>query len=380
MHSCASHFMVSTKITFSQRDGSELMQQPTMAPYPVSDFLQWEGMKQLVLTPKFQRRDVWTAKAKSYLIDTIVRRMPISPIFLRLRIDSAEKRIVREVVDGQQRLRAVLGYLRGEFSILKAHNEEFAGHLFDDLSDEVRGEFLSYKFQVNVLEGISDADVLRLFARLNTYTQPLKGQELINAEFFGVFKQTVYDLGFKFYSFWTTNNILTDALIARMADAELCSELAIAMLDGIRQTKSKDIREYYKRYDDEFASANKIKGRFTEVIDETGNLFDGSLKTSPFRRQPLFFSLFLAIYDMKYHLPGSVFRPAPLPDRRTFLDRVNAVRETLASKDAVGDAARFVDASSRATADVGRRQARHDYLMQNLFGQNAGEAYAFRAV
>jgi hypothetical protein len=52
------------------------MQQPQLAPYPISDFLQWQGMKQLELTPKFQRRDVWPAKAKSYLIDTILRKMP----------------------------------------------------------------------------------------------------------------------------------------------------------------------------------------------------------------------------------------------------------------------------------------------------------------
>lgn len=351
------------------------MRQPTIAPYPVSDFLQWEGMQQLVLTPKFQRRDVWAPKAKSYLIDTILRRMPIPPVFLRLRVDAGGKRIIREVVDGQQRLRAVLGFLRGEFRILPEHNHDFAGQFYDDLSEEVQGDFLSYQFQVNTLEGISDAEVLRIFARLNTYTQPLKGQELINAEFFGAFKQTIYDLGFTYNTFWTSNNILTDVQIARMADAELCSELVIAMIDGIRQTKSSDLRTYYARYDDNFSQDSRIRERFSYVIDAMGNLFDGQMRTSPFRRVPLFFSLFLVIYDLKYHLPNSVYHVADLPAKKVFLERVKLLIEILQSKNASGDAARFVDASSRATADVGRRQTRHNYIMQHLFGQHAGEAH-----
>ena len=51
--------------------------------YRVSDFISWQRSKTLVLSPSFQRRAVWKSGAKSYLIDTIARGLPIPIIFLR---------------------------------------------------------------------------------------------------------------------------------------------------------------------------------------------------------------------------------------------------------------------------------------------------------
>ena len=39
--------------------------------YSINDFIEWEERKQLEISPKFQRRSVWSPQAKSYLIDTI---------------------------------------------------------------------------------------------------------------------------------------------------------------------------------------------------------------------------------------------------------------------------------------------------------------------
>ena len=48
--------------------------------YSIRDFEEWDSRNELVLQPKFQRRDVWSDKARSYLIDTIVRGKPIPKI------------------------------------------------------------------------------------------------------------------------------------------------------------------------------------------------------------------------------------------------------------------------------------------------------------
>jgi hypothetical protein len=77
--------------------------------YKVSDFISWQRSKSLVLSPSFQRRPVWKKSAKSYLMDTIVRGLPIPIIFLRERQTSLEQlEPRREVVDGQQRMRYAL--------------------------------------------------------------------------------------------------------------------------------------------------------------------------------------------------------------------------------------------------------------------------------
>ena len=44
--------------------------------YSISDFLEWHRNGLLELSPDFQRREVWSEKAKSYLIDTILRGNP----------------------------------------------------------------------------------------------------------------------------------------------------------------------------------------------------------------------------------------------------------------------------------------------------------------
>src|SRR6185295_12018034 len=51
--------------------------------YSVRDFEEWDERKELVLAPKFQRRDVWNPKAKAYLIDTIIRGKPIPKLYMR---------------------------------------------------------------------------------------------------------------------------------------------------------------------------------------------------------------------------------------------------------------------------------------------------------
>lgn len=90
--------------------------------YSINDFLEWQVNNQLELNPKFQRRSVWSDRARSYLMDTIVRGKPIPKIFIRQKINPTTKASIREVVDGQQRLRTILSYLNDGFMISKRHH------------------------------------------------------------------------------------------------------------------------------------------------------------------------------------------------------------------------------------------------------------------
>lgn len=344
------------------------MERPTQTSYTISDFLEWEASRQLVLTPKFQRRDVWIPKAKSYLIDTILRSMPIPPLFIRLLIDPLQKRAVREVVDGQQRLRAVFGYIHGDFPLLKVHNPEFGGMYFVDLPEDVRRSFLGYPFLVNVLQDVSDADVLSIFARMNTYTVKLVAQELRNAQFFGAFKQTVYKLAHQHYAFWRNTRILSDSQISRMADAQLVSVLVVSMLDGIRQTKRRDLKEFYTCYDDEFPQSDRIVREFEETLNIIGDMFGDTLRTSPFRRVPLFYSVFCAIYDLKFALPRST-RPRlsfTASQKRLVAQELRKLEPIIVAKEPPVEYHQFWDAARLSTADPGKRRLRHDFICDRI--------------
>lgn len=350
------------------------MEQPTATSYTISDFLEWDASRQLILTPKFQRRDVWIQKAKSYLIDTILRTMPIPPLFIRLKIDPLQKRSLREVVDGQQRLRAVLGYIHGDFPVMQVHNQEYGGLYYVDLPDDTQRQFLGYKFLVNVLQDVSDSDVLNIFSRMNAYTERLKDQELRNAQFFGGFKQTVYELAHQHYAFWRNNNILSDRLISRMADAELTSELIVSMLDGVRQTKAKDLREFYIRYDDEFPQSDRIKREFENIINIIGNLFGSTLSQSQFRRAPLFYSLFCILYDAKYGMPNSEYPHMELNSTqlRQLIVRIWNLDNIIKTSNPSPEFQGFMTASKVSTANPIEKRVRHrfmwDYLLLPITG------------
>ena len=52
----------------------------------INDFREWNDRKELILAPEFQRRKVWSEKAKSYLVDTILKGFPIPGIYIRQKI------------------------------------------------------------------------------------------------------------------------------------------------------------------------------------------------------------------------------------------------------------------------------------------------------
>lgn len=107
--------------------------------YTIKDLYDSHKRKELVLSPKFQRRPIWEYKAKSYLIDTLLRGLPVSMVFIREEVLDRTKdyRQQKEVVDGQQRLRAIFDFIDDGFSVSGSHNRNYGGKKFPDLPEDV---------------------------------------------------------------------------------------------------------------------------------------------------------------------------------------------------------------------------------------------------
>lgn len=88
--------------------------------YEINDLIQWYENQELNISPKYQRNPVWDNSAKSFLIDTILRNYPMPPIFISQTFNLSERKTKREVIDGQQRSRAILGFYNNEFPVLKS--------------------------------------------------------------------------------------------------------------------------------------------------------------------------------------------------------------------------------------------------------------------
>ncbi|MGL4974619.1 MAG: DUF262 domain-containing protein, partial [Bosea sp. (in: a-proteobacteria)] len=177
------------------------MKKPERSNYTTLDFIQWDAAGTLAISPKFQRRGVWGRAAQSYLIDTLLLGFPVPPIYLRMTQDP-KKGMIREVVDGQQRLSAILSYVKDKYSLSKNIESPAIGKRFIELEQFQKDAILQFSFICEVFYGVDDSDILKIFARLNTNSVKLNAQELRNGEFFGEFKRSVFELSAEHLEFW----------------------------------------------------------------------------------------------------------------------------------------------------------------------------------
>jgi hypothetical protein len=341
--------------------------------YSISDFVEWERAKpkQLVLNPKFQRRSVWSDTARSYLMDTIVRGKPIPKVFIRQQIDTRKQTSYREVVDGQQRLRTILSYVKDEFAILSRHNAEFGGKKFSALDETAQASILSYEIATDLLVNLPDAEILDVFSRLNSYAVVLNPQEKIHAKHFGPFKILIDNIAHGQNAFWSGQKVLTDQQILRMGDVTLTADLVIAMLEGIRSKKQ--IATYYAKYEENFPqNTDDIRRKFAAVISAIQELFPAGLKTTEFRRIHLFYSLFTALYHKRYGLPDfdkskyPIVGPIKEAHFRRWETELGYVEGILAAEDVRElnkGAVQFLQDTRRATTDAPVRVRRTEFLL-----------------
>lgn len=155
----------------------------------------------LNLRPEYQRRLRWTNSQKSKLIESLLLNIPVPPVFL-YESDAARY----EVMDGQQRLNAVLEFLAGDFSltalpVLKPLN----GLRYSRCPPRIKRALdrASISAIVLLLESETEktqgrltlTDIRRfIFDRLNTGGTKLNPQEIRNALNTGHFNRVIIDL------------------------------------------------------------------------------------------------------------------------------------------------------------------------------------------
>jgi hypothetical protein len=352
------------------------MRRPERSTYTPLDFMQWHEAGSLTISPKFQRRSVWSRAAQSFLIDTLLLGLPVPPIYLRIVQDSSRRGVVREVIDGQQRISAIISYMQDKYALSKNIESPCVGRRFSELTDPQKDAIAQFSFVCEVFYGVEDPTVLKIFARLNTHSVRLNNQELRNGKYFGAFKQTVYNLAFEHLEFWRNNRLFTEQAIARMNEVELTSELTIAMLDGI-QDKKKSIDTFYARYDDDFPESGRSREQFRTVIDALNEAVGEDLYVTEFRRIPLFYSLFCATHHRMYGLPNA--RPETPQARRLDRNDREGLQEALRRLSEIITTAkedegatprqfdRFVVACLRQTDNIRPREVRFETIYRSAF-------------
>jgi hypothetical protein len=332
--------------------------------YTVNDFLNWHESGELVLVPYFQRRDVWARKAKSSLVDTVIRNLPIPIIIIRESINPKTGKTIREVVDGQQRIRSLLEFYNNELPILKTHNKDLGGLTFVNLPPDLQHGFRTYMLSVNALYGASDAEVLDIFARLNSYMLTLNNQEKLNSRYHGEFKTYIYRESSEFLEFFRSYRILSNARIIRMGEAEFFSELIVAMIDGLQHGKS-TLEGYYKKYDDDFPDGDELKSKFATVISKIEQVMGENIRSTIYRKSNLFYSLFGAFFDLMYGMKGQTAPHGvdiPESSYSSIVDRLSFLSEQAEAEVPSDEFAEFKLACTAHLDNLKERTIRHRYV------------------
>lgn len=231
----------------------------------IADIIQWYKKRELVINDSFQRHSVWTPQAKTLLIDTILNELPLPKIYIRTKIDSKKQTTIKEIVDGQQRIRSIVEYANNEYA-LNNKSESFRGMKYEDLDQDVQSKFLGYAITAEQLLNATDDDVIDIFARLNSYTVSLNSAEKRHAHYQTELKFFIRKMSVKYRWFIEKYNIFTIKQRFRMADDEFFAEITRLILHGVADGGADKINKFYETTKDEYFNESRQK-RTEETLD-----------------------------------------------------------------------------------------------------------------
>lgn len=319
----------------------------------IQEFLNAHDRGELNVSPWYQRRAVWTNAHKSYLVNSVFERMPVPSIYIRHTIDIEVEKTVKEVVDGQQRVRSLLDYRAGDFNA--RHPEHKKRVYYRDLSPSQRESFLLAKLPVAYLIGADDSDVIEIFGRLNAVSKTLNAEEKRAARYSGEFHQFCLREAVQRLSIWRGLNVFSATEISRMAEVQFSAELAMAMADGMADFSAARIDQAYRTWDEEFPPREDVQRRFERVFSRVASVSPASIKDTIFSRSPVFYSLALVL-DSRSKLPGKTRLEEALFEIDSRFNDPRPVAEK--PKEDVD----FVAACTASTQRIRSRQTRFEYI------------------
>jgi hypothetical protein len=165
---------------------AELASQPTS----IQSIYSWYRDDRLFVNRKYQRKLVWTLEEKQKLVESIIKKYPIPAILLA---EQPDKPGSYEIIDGLQRLHAIVSFIETAFPTLDG--DYFAVDLFptakgyldeDKFKDNSVGHritarwvsnILDYSLALSVMRNATEAEINDVFDRINTYGHRLSDQE-----------------------------------------------------------------------------------------------------------------------------------------------------------------------------------------------------------
>ena len=234
-------------------------------------------------------------------MNTIFERKPVPSIYIRQQIDIESERSIKEVVDGQQRVRTIISYRADEFA---ARHPAHKGRVkYSELTPLQKSSLLSTALSVGYLIGATDQDVIEIFGRINSVAKTLNPMEKLNAIYSGEFKQFCLNQAVARLPFWRATSIFSANEISRMQEVQFVSDLVINFIEGLIDYNPNKIKRYYKDYDETFAEEEDLEKRLEAVFSRLAGLPTEDFSDTIFRSAQIAFSLMIVLDHMRNAMP-----------------------------------------------------------------------------
>ncbi len=259
----------------------------------IQDLLNIYNNGSLNIDPWYQRRSVWSNPQKAYLVNTIFEGKPVPSIYIRHQIDVEREKSIKEVVDGQQRIRSIISYRNDEFAA--GHPDHKKKVKYSELTNAQKKLFLGTALSVGYLIGAEEPDVIEIFGRINSISKTLNPQEKRNAQYSGDFKQFCLSQAAMRLPFWRSTGIFSAAQISRMQEVQFVSDLVINLAEGLVDFSAPKITKYYKDYDVDFPKMEELSERLEDLFGKLASIPTTAFSDTVFQQQQLAFSLMVVV-------------------------------------------------------------------------------------
>lgn len=144
----------------------------------------------MILDPNYQRREIWQDDKKTAFIESLYMEIMIPPIYVvEIPGDDVLSENIYEVVDGKQRLTAIMDFINGKLTLsekaLEYYSDIFGGETFNSIKSiapEKTTQMLSSVLDIYVITANSpEFTKYDIFARLNKGAEKLKVNEIRRA-------------------------------------------------------------------------------------------------------------------------------------------------------------------------------------------------------
>jgi hypothetical protein len=258
------------------------LNKPAPASKPIAQVIRDVSSNYYLIRPSYQRQEKISVRKASSIIESLLLGIKLPPLFIYVRKDG-----VREVIDGQQRLLSIIGFLGQSYineegkktysknysfslkdlRILKEHN----GKKYSDIISKVEDLILDFDIdEIEISQDLNEQfEPTDLFIRLNNKPYPIKQNtfEMWNSTVDKDVIQKIKEVTGKYVSwFYIKAPEMTGDKKDRMQNEELITILSYLSYNHLKHIDIKSILGFYPRLE-KFTCRLKTKSNLTDILE-----------------------------------------------------------------------------------------------------------------